>query len=94
MKRRQRKKLKEILQNDQRRTMMEEKLTTILRSYVKNNKPIFRNAALVADLGLDSIDVFSLVARIEDEFNVEVSERVISELVVVQDIIDYLDKNV
>lgn len=94
MRRRLRKKLKETLQNRQRRTNMVEKLTTILQGYVKNNKPISRDAALVADLGLDSIDVFSLVARIEDEFNVEVSERVISELVVVQDIIDYLEKNV
>lgn len=93
MKRRQRRKLKETLQNDQRRRMMEEKLTAILRGYVKNNKPVSRDAALVADLGLDSIDVFSLVSRIEDEFNVEVSERAISELVVVQDIMDYLDKN-
>ncbi|WP_054403691.1 acyl carrier protein [Paenibacillus solani] len=70
-----------------------EKSTTILQGYVKNNKPISKDAALVADLEVDSIDVFSLVSRIEEEFNVEVSERAISELVVVQDIMDYLDKN-
>ncbi|KOR87535.1 hypothetical protein AM231_16615 [Paenibacillus solani] len=72
---------------------MMEKSTTILQGYVKNNKPISKDAALVADLEVDSIDVFSLVSRIEEEFNVEVSERAISELVVVQDIMDYLDKN-
>ncbi|ROR25865.1 acyl carrier protein [Mobilisporobacter senegalensis] len=72
---------------------MLEKLTTILQDYVKSNIPISEDAALVADLGLDSLDVFSLVTRIEEEFEVEVSERAIRKMVVVQDIMDYLDKN-
>lgn len=52
-------------------------LTTILQGYVENNKPISKDAALVADLEVDSIDVFSLVSGIEEEFNVEVSRRCI-----------------
>ncbi|WP_272914342.1 hypothetical protein [Paenibacillus sp. EZ-K15] len=39
---------------------MMEKLTTILQGYVENNKPISKDAALVADLEVDSIDVFSI----------------------------------
>lgn len=40
---------------------------------MKNNKPISKDAALVADLKVDSTNVFPLVSRIEEEFNVEVS---------------------
>lgn len=43
------------------------KLTTILQGYVKNNKPISMDAALVADLEVDSIDVFSLVSNSQNK---------------------------
>ncbi|KOP65493.1 hypothetical protein AMS62_09690 [Bacillus sp. FJAT-18019] len=70
-----------------------EKSTTILQGYVENNKPISKDAASVADLKVDSTDIFPLVSRIEGKFNVEVSERAIREWVVVQDIMGYLDIN-
>lgn len=73
--------------------MMLEKLTTILQTYVEDDILIFENTALVADLGLDSLEIFSVVTRIEEEFDVEVSERAIGKMVVVQDIMDYLDEN-
>lgn len=70
---------------------MLEKLTKILQSYVVDDMLITKDMALVADLGLNSLEMFSVVTRIEEEFAVEVSERVIHKMVVVQDILDYLE---
>lgn len=73
--------------------MMLEKLTKILQNYVEDDILITKDMALVADLGLNSLEMFSVVTSIEEEFDVEVSERAIHKMVVVQDILDYLDDN-
>ena len=73
---------------------MLEKTTEILKGYMDNDEiEITRDSALVDDLGLSSLEVINIVAEFEDEFDVEVPERVIPTLRTVGDIVDYLEEN-
>ena len=56
--------------------------------------PNGEDSALVDDLGLSSLDVINIVAAFEDEFGIEVPDRVIPTLRTVKDITEYLEKNV
>ena len=49
---------------------------------------------LVKDLGLNSLDVVSLIIAFEDKFGIEISDRVIRDFVTVRDLVDYLEKKV
>lgn len=73
---------------------MFERTVAILEDFVDASADeITRDKALVDDLGLSSLEVISLVAAFEDEFGVEVPDRVIPTLRTVGDIVDYLEKN-
>lgn len=52
---------------------------------------ITRDTVLLADLGLNSFDLVNLVCVVEDEFEVEIPDRVIGTFKTVGDVIDYLD---
>ncbi len=43
------------------------------------------------DLGADSLDLFELISKIEDELNVTIEEDDYSKLVTVKDIVDYIE---
>lgn len=49
---------------------------------------------LVNDLDFNSLDVMNVVVAFEDEFNIEIPDRAIKDLVTVEDIIKYLEKHV
>lgn len=49
---------------------------------------------LVNDLGLNSLDVMNVVVAFEDEFEIEIPDRVISGFRTVGDIADYLVKKI
>ena len=48
---------------------------------------------LVDDLGADSLDVVDLMMSIEDEFDVEVQDEDIEGIRTIDDIVDYIEKN-
>ncbi len=50
-------------------------------------------AALVDDLGADSLDLVELIMSMEDEFGIEISDDDAATLIKVQDSIDYIQKN-
>lgn len=73
---------------------MFERTVDILKEYVDNEGyEITRDSALVDDLGLSSLEVINLVAAFEDEFEIEVPDRIIPTLRTVGDIVDYLEEN-
>ena len=45
------------------------------------------------DLGLSSLEVINLVLAFEDEFEIEIPERIIPTMHTVGDIVAYLEKN-
>lgn len=45
------------------------------------------------DLNADSLDLYSLVMAIEDEYGVEIPSEKLEELATVQDVIDFIESN-
>ncbi|MBR5110126.1 MAG: acyl carrier protein [Clostridia bacterium] len=72
---------------------MYERVVGVLSNFVDRSM-IKEDSALVDDLGLSSLDVINIVAAFEDEFGIEVPDRVIPTLRTVKDITEYLEKNV
>lgn len=73
---------------------MFDRTIAILGEYVDcDPSEITSESALVDDLGLSSLEVINIVADFEDEFDVEVPDRVIPTLRTVGDIVNYLEEN-
>lgn len=45
---------------------------------------------ILNDLGLNSLDILDAVTRFEDEFDIEIPDRKISEFYTIEDIVSYL----
>lgn len=72
---------------------MLERTVSILKEYCEIDGEITRDSALIDDLGLSSLDVINIVAEFEDEFDIEIPDRIIPTLRTVGDIVDYLEAN-
>ena len=73
---------------------MFDRTVAILQEYMDNDgQEITMDSALVDDLGLSSLEVINIVAAFEDEFDIEVPDRVIPTLRTVGDIVNYLEEN-
>lgn len=72
---------------------MFERTVAILEEYIDSDLEITMDSALVDDLGLSSLEVINIVAAFEDEFDIEVPDRVIPTLRTVGDIVEYLEEN-
>lgn len=73
---------------------MFEKTVNILNEFVDNNgEAITMDSALIDDLGLNSLEVINIVAAFEDEFGIDIPDRVIPTLHTVGDIVKYLEEN-
>ena len=72
---------------------MLERVVSVLEEFVDTpGDQITRESALVEDLGLSSLGVINIVTAFEDEFDIEIPDRVIPTLRTVGDIVDYLEK--
>lgn len=72
---------------------MLEKLTKIIREQTGDeNMIITRGSVLLSDLGMNSFDLINMVCILEDEFEVEIPDRVIGRLKTIGDVIDYIEK--
>lgn len=73
---------------------MTERVCAVIRDFISDdNIVITPESSMVDDLGFSSLDVINLVVAFEDEFGIEIPERVIPTLHTVGDIVDYLEKN-
>ena len=73
---------------------MFERTTAILKGFLDDaDYEITMDSALIDDLGLSSLELINIVAAFEDEFGIEVPDRVIPTLRTVGDIVAYLEKN-
>lgn len=50
------------------------------------------NADFGRELGADSLDVVELVMAIEDEFGIDIEDKVAGQIATVQDALDYLER--
>lgn len=70
---------------------MLEKLTEIIREQTGDDTiTINRDSVLLADLGMNSFDLINLVCVLEDEFEVEIPDRVIGNFKTVGDVMDFI----
>ena len=73
---------------------MFDKTVEILGEFIDGDpSEITADSALVDDLGLSSLEVINIVAAFEDEFGIEVPDRVIPTLRTVGDIVNFLEEN-
>lgn len=72
---------------------MLEQLAEIVYEHTGNRDvQITEDTVLLADLGMNSFDLVNLVCVVEDEFDVEIPDRVIGTLKTVGDVIDFIEK--
>lgn len=73
---------------------MFERVKAVLEDFIGDGgADITPETFLVDDLGLSSLDVVNLVVAFEDEFGIEIPERVIPTMRTVQDIVEYLERH-
>jgi acyl carrier protein len=61
-------------------------LRQMLRPLAKKSNEIRENTELVADLGLDSVQVMDLLMRVEDQFDVSIPLNILPEVRTVKDL--------
>lgn len=72
---------------------MLERLTNIFREQTGNEiMSINEDMVLLADLGLNSLDLVNLVCAVEDEFDIEIPDRAIKDFKTVGDVIAFIEK--
>lgn len=72
---------------------MIEKLTKIICEHTGNNDiTITEDTVLIADLGLNSLDLVNLACIVEDEFDIEIPDRAIKDFKTIGDVIDFIEK--
>lgn len=74
---------------------MSEKVKNILLDYTEFPVNEMRlETELVKDLGLNSLDIVNIALTFEEEFEIEIPDRVIGELKTVGDIVSFLENQV
>ena len=72
---------------------MIEKLTEIIREHKGGEEVVLtEDTVIIADLGLNSLDLINLVTDIEDEFDVEIPDRAIKLFKTVKDVIRFIEE--
>ena len=72
---------------------MIEKLTKIICEHTgSSNIAITEDTILIADLGLNSLDLVNLACIVEDEFDIEIPDRAIKDFKTVGDVIAFIEK--
>lgn len=71
---------------------VENKVRAIISKHYRINEDDIKNdSSFVTDFDGDSLDIIELVLIIEDEFGIEVPEKVAEELDTVQKVYDYIN---
>lgn len=74
---------------------MIEKVVDILADFTTLEKDMINEKSeLITDLDLNSLDIINVIVAFEEEFDIEIPDQKIKELVTVGDIVEYLEKNV
>lgn len=74
---------------------MLEKVRLILKDFVEFEvEDISLNTELISDLGLSSLDVVNIVMVFEEEFDIEIPDRVIEKMITIGDVVNYLEAHV
>jgi acyl carrier protein len=55
-----------------------------------NKENIQLDSKIVEDLGAESLDIYDMIALLEDEFTFEISDEDVEKIQTVQDVVDFI----
>lgn len=55
-----------------------------------NKESIQMNSKIVEDLGAESLDIYDMIALLEDEFNLEITDEEVEKIHTVQDVANFI----
>lgn len=64
----------------------------VLTPFAKDDQPLSEESELVADLGLDSMQVMRLLLEIEDHFDISIPINVLPDIRTIRDFAQQLEK--
>ena len=70
---------------------MIEKLENIIEQYTGTHVDLEESTDLFKDIGMNSLELMEMVVNLEEEFNVEITDREAMQLVTVGDVIKMLE---
>ena len=71
--------------------MIFNKVKDILSDYIDmDSNEIKLETRLAEDLGLNSYEFMSVIGEIEEEFDVEVDEKAVLNIITIEDLLDYI----
>ena len=74
---------------------MIKKLEKLVKNYTHNDDLVItEDTVFFMDLGLDSFDLVQIICEIEDEFDIEIPDKVLKNFNTVGDVVKYLEKKV
>jgi acyl carrier protein len=76
------------------REYIEQKVIEIIREIMNEDLDISMDSNFVEDLDILSIEVFSMISEVEDEFDIKIPEKVATKFTVVGDLVDYISDNI
>lgn len=73
---------------------MFEKIKSILTESIgKEAENISLDTVILSDLGMNSFELVQLIARLEDELDIEIEDEALKSFVTIGDVVRYLDEN-
>jgi acyl carrier protein len=76
-------------------SQLEDKVKQIVAEQLKVKiEDITNQSSFVEDLGADSLDTVELVMALEDAFEIEIPDDDAEKITKVQDVLDYVSKNI
>jgi len=72
---------------------MLEKLREIIWDYTNDRSLVIEpDTVLLGDIGLNSYEMVEIVCSVEEEFDIEIPDRVLATFKTVQDVLDYIEE--
>ena len=75
-------------------TIYETVVKVIRQQRHEDDLPVIPEMSLRDDLGVDSIELMEFVIALEDEFNINIPDEDVDQMVRMSDLLTYLDKKV
>ncbi|MEE0958833.1 MAG: acyl carrier protein [Lachnospiraceae bacterium] len=73
---------------------MLDRIKQVILEYVEiEESKISEDTNLIEDLGLNSYDLMSLAGAMEEEFDIEISDRDVTNIVTVGDLMEYIGEH-
>ncbi|MCL2373175.1 MAG: acyl carrier protein [Defluviitaleaceae bacterium] len=74
--------------------MVFEKIRTVIVEQLSiSEDKITLETSLLTDIGADSLDIFQIISNLEDEFGIEFSSDVVTNMKTVGDAVEYINAN-